>query len=134
MKKLMFVIVILAILTLCVSASFSDDSLNNTTDLTKAISDAQTQNKSVMIVFDQKSCVYCDMLKEDVLANESVKKQLDEDYIVVIVDINEQPDVATKYNIYGTPTVVILDSSSKEVSRIDGYVEADEFLKELSEV
>ena len=134
MKKLMFVMVILAILTLCLSVNFAGEPLNNTTDLTKALDDAHNQNKSVLIVFDQKSCVYCDILKEDTLSDENVKKQLNENYIVVIVDINDQPEIADKYGIYGTPTMVILDSSSKELSRIEGYLGTDEFLKELSEV
>lgn len=131
MKKLIFVFLVLAVLAFTVSSVFAVD---NTTDLEKAIDDAQAQNKSVFIIFDQKSCVYCDMLKENTLTNGDVEKQLDENYIVVIVDINRQPQIAGDYEVFGTPTIVILDSSANETARIEGYVEADELLDTLKEI
>ena len=67
MKKIIIILVVLAILTIGLSANFAANTLNNTTDLNAAISDAQSQNKSIVMIFDQDNCVYCDMLKKDVL-------------------------------------------------------------------
>lgn len=39
-----------------------------------------------------------------------------------------------KYNIAGVPTVLIIDSKGKEVNRITGFIDANEFLKILNEV
>ncbi|MCL5029349.1 MAG: thioredoxin fold domain-containing protein [Bacteroidetes bacterium] len=39
-----------------------------------------------------------------------------------------------KYNIVGVPTVLIINSKGEEVKRITGYVDANEFLKILSNV
>ena len=121
MKKIIIILVVLAILTIGLSANFAANTLNNTTDLNAAISDAQSQNKSIVMIFDQDNCVYCDMLKKDVLSNAQVIDELN----------NEHPELATKYKAYGTPTTVILDSNQHEIGRIEGYVEADEFLKTL---
>ena len=52
-----------------------------------------------VIFFDQASCAYCDMLKNNVLSNSDVQKQLNENYVVLFVDINENPKFADKYRV-----------------------------------
>ena len=105
-----------------------------TTDIDGAVNMSQTENKSLAIIFDSDSCVYCDMLKEDVLSNSDVQKQLNEDYIVLLVNINENPKFADKYKVYGTPTIKFIDSDGRIIHSIDGYVDSGEFLKELKEI
>ena len=122
-----------------VSAVFSADSpivdgLNSTTNFTQALNDAGVQNKTVLLIFDQDSCYYCDLLKKDVLSNANVQKQLEKDFIVVDIDITKQPQIASKYKVMGTPTSVFLDSKGNEVQRIEGYVSAGEFLNLIKEI
>jgi thioredoxin-related protein len=105
-----------------------------TTDIDLAMNAAQSENKSVVIFFDQASCVYCDMLKSNVLSNSDVQKQLNENYVFLLVDINENPKFADKYRVYGTPIIKFIEPSGKVTHEIQGYVEADEFLKELKEI
>ncbi len=128
MKKIIFVLLILTVLALGISANFAADSLTNTTDLNKAISDAQSQNKSILLIFDQNNCYYCDLLKENTLSNKELISKLNDGYITVIVDINKNPQLAAKYQVFGTPTMIFLDSNQKQIGKIDGYVEANEFL------
>ena len=131
MKEIFFVLIILAILTCGISASFAGEHVNNTTDLNKAVEQAHAENKSIMLLFDQKSCYYCDELKEKTLSNSDVISKLNEGYITVIIDINEQPKVASKYKVFGTPTAIFLDSNQKQMGKIEGYVDANEFLNAL---
>lgn len=128
MKKMLFVILVLAILAIGVSADFASDPLKNTTDLNKAVSDANSQNKNILLIFDQESCYYCDLLKEDTLSDDALISELNGNYITVIVDVNDQPQLAAKYQVFGTPTMVFLDSNQNPIGRIEGYVDADEFL------
>lgn len=128
MKKIFFVALILAILAIGVSANFAADSLNNATDLNKAIDDAKSQNKNVMLIFSQDDCYYCDLLKKDTLSNGDVISKLNEGYVTVIVDVNQQPQLAAKYKVFGTPVIVFMDSNQKDIGRIEGYVDANEFL------
>ena len=44
---------------------------------------------------------------------------------------NKDYDLASKYKVLGTPTVVFLDANEKEIHRIDGYVDANGFLDEI---
>lgn len=128
MKKIALILIVLGIFAIAVSANFAQGTLNNTTDFQKAIDDAQKQNKTIMLVFDQKGCYYCDLFKEDVLSNSEVISELNEDYITVIIDVNQQPQLASKYKVYGTPTIVFIDANENQIDRIEGYVDADEFL------
>lgn len=68
------------------------------------------------------------------MADANVQKELDGNYIVVIVDVNAHPDVAEKYNVFGTPTTVVIDPDGNQVYRLEGYEEADKFLDALKEI
>ena len=131
MKKILYVLFVIAILTCSVSVSFAADAINNTTDLNQAVSQAQKDNKTIMLVFDQDGCYYCDLLKKDVLSNNDVISKLNEGFITVVVDINSQPQLAAKYPVVGTPTMIFLDSNQKEINKIEGYVDAGEFLNTI---
>ena len=140
MKKHVLIVLVVAMLTLT-SAVYALDfdgsqisGLNVTTDIEGAFSESQAQNKTLAIIFDQDNCVYCEMFKDDVLSNRDVQNELNEHYIVLFVDINKNPDIATKYNVYGTPTTQFLDSNGKEIYKVEGYVTGDEFLKDLREI
>lgn len=142
MKNLKISFLIILILTVAISASavFSAeyveiaDGLNATTNISQALDNASLENKTVMLVFDQDSCYYCDLLKSDVLSDENVQKQLNENYIVAVSDVNQEPQLAGEFRVVGTPTIVFLDSNASEINRIDGYVPADEFLDFIKEI
>ena len=131
-------VMVLLTLTMAVSAVDFDSGeiqgLNVTTDVDGAFSLAQSQNKTVAIIFDQDSCVYCDMLKDNVLSDKNVQKELNEKCIVLLVDINKNPQTAGKYQVFGTPVVHFVDGNGKTVQKIEGYVESDEFLSALKEI
>ena len=88
MKKYVFIlmaIMLLAVAPAVYSADFENSTipgLNMTTDIDLAMNAAQSENKSVAIFFDQASCAYCDMLKNNVLSNSDVQKQLNENYVM----------------------------------------------------
>lgn len=126
MKKYALITLTILILTTTLAVSAVDfenttiKGLNITTDVDGALSEAQSQNKTIALIFDQDSCVYCEIFKDDVLANRDVQKELNENCIVALVDINKNPDIADKYDIFGTPTVQFLDPNGKEISKIEG--------------
>lgn len=140
MKKYFLISAFVILITLT-SAVYSVDFENNTipglnitTDVDGAFDTSQIENKTVAILFDQESCVYCDMLKEDVLSNPGVQKQLNENFVVVVVDINKNPEIADEYDVYGTPVIQFVDSSGHEITKIEGYVDSNEFLQFLKEI
>ena len=110
------------------------DGLNVSFDLDQSLKDAKLENKTIMIIFDQSSCVYCDMLKENTLTDSKVQEAINEKYIPAIVDINKNPMIASNYDVYGTPTVVFVSGDEEFVYQIDGYLDPEEFLDELKQI
>ena len=110
------------------------DGLNVSFDLEQSLKDAKLENKTVMVIFDQKSCVYCEILKENTLTDPKVQEIINEKYIPTIVDVNKNPMIASNYNVYGTPTVVFVSGDEDFVYQIDGYLDAEEFLDELNQI
>ena len=140
MKKyalILMAVMLLAAVSAVYSADFEDSTvpgLNMTTDIDAAFNASQSESKPVVIIFDQESCVYCDMLKEQVLSNADVQKELNGNYVVLMVDVNKNPDFAAKYDVVGTPIIKFVDSNGKLIDGIDGFVGSDEFIKELKEI
>lgn len=140
MKKyvlILMAVMLLAAVSAVYSADFEDSTvtgLNMTTDIDAAFNASQSESKPVVIIFDQESCVYCDMLKEQVLSNADVQKELNGNYVVLMVDVNKNPDFAAKYDVVGTPIIKFVDSTGKLIDGIDGFVGSDEFIKELKEI
>jgi len=138
--KIYFVAFLILVAAVSTSAVFSEDTfqiaegLNATSNITQALDNATLENKTVMLVFDQDSCYYCDLFKNDVLSDENVQKELNEKYIVAVSDVNHEPQLAGQLRVVGTPTIVFLDSNASEINRIDGYLPADEFLDVIKEI
>ena len=87
-----------------------------------------------MIVFDGAACIYCDYLKEDTLSDSAVQKEINDNYIILITQTSESPELTSQLNIYGTPTTVILDEDGNELGRIEGYETPEEYLAHLKEI
>ena len=131
------VVMLIALTSAVYSVDFEDNTisgLNITTDVEGAFDISQSENKTLAILFDQDSCVYCEMLKDDVLSNPDVQKQLNENFVVLLVDINRNPDIAAEYDVYGTPTIQFIDPNGHEISKIEGYVDSSEFMHALKEI
>lgn len=102
-------------------------------DLEQAFKDAKAHHRNVMIVFDQGTCINCEYLKEKGLRDSKIQKEINENFIILIVDTSSNPELASKLNIYGTPTTVILDENGNELHRTVGYESPSKYLNELKE-
>jgi thiol:disulfide interchange protein DsbD len=94
-----------------------------------------SEKKGVIIDFYADWCIPCKELDALTFSDENVIK-LSEDFVNLKADMTKSlsPEVEAlreKYNIIGVPTVLILDSNLKEVHRITGFVNANEFSKFL---
>ena len=140
MKKyvlIVFAVMLLALTSAVYSIDFDSSQiqgLNITTDIDGALNMAKSENKTVMMVFEKDDCVYCDMFKKDVLSNSDVQNVLNGKCVVLFVDIYKHPDIANKYKVFGTPSIQFLDSNGNELTKIEGYAGADEFLNTLKEI
>lgn len=128
---LLVMAVVLSLMSVnAVSAEDSlENSLNSSDNYEQSLENAKVENKSIVLVFDQKSCSWCEVFKRNTLENQEVIDNLNSKFITVIVDINKNPEVASKYSVYGTPTIIFLDNNANEIERNEGYLPPDEFLE-----
>ena len=103
-------------------------------DLEHAFKDAKAHHRNVMIVFDGAACIYCEYLKEDTLTNAAVQKEINDNYIILITETGQSPELSSQLNIYGTPTTVIFDEDANELGRIEDYEPPEEYLAHLKEI
>ena len=103
-------------------------------DLDQAFKDAKAHHRNVMIVFDGAACIYCDYLKEDTLSDSAVQKEINDNYIILITQTSESPELTSQLKIYGTPTTVIFDENANELGRIEEYEPPEEYLANLKEI
>lgn len=83
-------------------------------------------------------CIPCKELDKLTFSDERVIEKLSS-FDLYKIDMtktmsDETEKVRKKFNILGMPTIIIYNSSGKEVSRLTGFVNADEFLKILNKV
>jgi thiol:disulfide interchange protein DsbD len=83
-------------------------------------------------------CIPCKELDANTFSDERVIA-IANNFVTLKADMTKSlsPDVEVlrnKYNIVGVPTVLIIDSKGKEVQRLTGFVNADEFIKLLRSV
>ncbi len=130
-RILLVMVVVLSLMSVnTISAGNSlENSLNSSDNYEQSLENAKAGNKSIVLVFDQKSCSWCEVFKRNTLENQDIIYQLNSKFITVIVDINKNPEVASKYSVYGTPTIIFLDSNANEIKREAGYIPPDEFLE-----
>jgi thioredoxin-like negative regulator of GroEL len=80
-----------------------------------------------VLKFSAGYCNPCKMLKE-------VIEKSGTDVVVEDIDIEEQVDLAMTYKVRSIPTCVILDDDGKEIDRMVGMMNREQFLQFVSKV
>ncbi len=105
-------------------------SINWKQDYDEAVKEARNAKMPLVVDFYADWCGWCKKLDRDVYTDPDVMK-LSQKFICVKVDGDKHADWGGKYNISGYPTIVFLDSTSKEVNRVTGYEDAKQFLRDM---
>lgn len=100
-------------------------------DLGSALGRASSEGKIVMVDFYTDWCLWCKKLDQSTFADDEVRRALS---AVVPVKLNAEKDgrrEAEHFSVEDYPTILFLDATGKEISRVPGYVPAGPFLEEL---
>ena len=105
----------------------------------------QSNGKPYFLVFSANGCVYCDRLKNLIRDNADVKAFLKDNYAPYYINISYSKthkvefmdksittmDLAQKYGIKPTPTLIFLSSNGKELFSYPGFMPKDKFMRAL---
>jgi thioredoxin-related protein len=94
----------------------------------EALALAAAEDKHVMLYFWADWCQYCARFNSEVLPDEKVGAFLGTDFFSVMINIDEEPELAAKYDARTLPMVVFLDSSGKVAGFLPGFLPPAEFL------
>lgn len=129
--------ILLSALVLAMSASaaeLGDDGLHKTDwmmdtfkDLREDLDEANAEGKRLMVIIEQRGCLYCTKMHEDVFPREEISSMLSDDYFVVqinmfgdteITDFDgealSEKDAVKRWNMMFTPTVMFFPEEVPE--------------------
>ncbi|KAF5072321.1 Thiol:disulfide interchange protein DsbD [anaerobic digester metagenome] len=131
------IIISLLVLVLSIHTLTSNETETNTSsiqwgnDLNQAMEEAKKSNKTIFIDFYADWCSYCGEMDEETFTDPQVKEKLTQNYVLLKVDVDKNPDLSSKYRAYSLPTIVIVDSSGNEIKRIIGYQTPEQLLSQI---
>lgn len=138
-KYFILIIVIVSLLVIAVAVSSLKDnktadnthSLKWGTDLNQSVQESKATNKSIFVDFYADWCAYCREMDEGTYTDPQVKEKLSQNYVLLKVDVDENPSVSSKYQAYSLPTMIIIDPNGNEIKRIIGYQNAEQLLNQI---
>lgn len=101
------------------------------TDYTAALQQARSSEKLVVIDFFATWCGPCKMMDRNTFTDSQVQSSLAE-FVPLKIDVDRQPEVASRYGIEALPTTVVVDSTGKQVTKAVGYLDPKSFLAVLN--
>ena len=128
--KIIFILSLLYVLVpiWAFSTEIGDDGLHKQNwmrdtfkDLREDLDEANMEGKRLVLMFEQRGCIYCSKMHKDVYSRDNVSNYIDENFFVVQLNLHGDLEVtdfdgevlsekamARKWNILFTPTVLYL--------------------------
>jgi len=101
-------------------------------DLTSIpLEQALSSGKPTLAEFGRGVCAPCKAMKPIL---EELAVEYKDKLNVVIVEIDEHPDLTNQYRIMAIPTQILFDSSGKEIARHMGFCAKEEIIAQLQKM
>jgi thioredoxin-related protein len=127
MKKI-FALIAFLLAAPVVAADLGDDGLHKpewlrTTfkDMAEDLEEANTEGKRLLIIFEQRGCIYCTKMHEEIFPLPEITKIIEENYFVVqmnlfgdeeVIDFDgttmSEKDMAVRWGVVFTPTMMFM--------------------------
>ena len=104
------------------------------TSLDNGIKQAVNQSKPVFLYFRSETCYWCIKFEEEALSDKIIIEILNNNFVLISIDTFKQKNVSANLNVRSTPYMIFFTQDGDEISRIPGYIPADEFLVQLNDV
>ncbi len=97
---------------------------------------ANTANKPIIVFFTGKWCVPCHIMERKVLADQQVESTIQAGFIPVMIDLADPQAAETvrHYQVFGTPTTIIIDPHGNILKRVDDGMDKAAFLEVIGKL
>ena len=116
------------------AATMGDDGLHKAEwmhetfkDMSEDLADAEAEGKRLLVIWEQRGCVYCDKMHKEVFPRPEIARMIKDNYFVVQLNLHgdievtdfdgetlSEKDMARKWGILFTPTVMFLPEEVAE--------------------
>lgn len=98
--------------------------------LAAALARAKMENKQVVIFFTNKSCSWCQRMKQEVLPTSEVKTALTR-FIFIEIDIDKDQKTADQWDVTALPTHLVVTAEEKKIKSKVGWMSAGDYVSWL---
>jgi uncharacterized protein len=95
---------------------------------------AKTNRKFVLLDGTAEWCRPCRAMDETTYRHPEVRKLIDEHFVAIRVNIDENPDVQKLYADWGWPATVVFSPDAAELGKYQGYIGPEELVGILRKV
>ena len=85
------------------------------TDFAQAQQHAQSTDQPILVYFWSEDCQYCQEFNDQLQGNANLQNAAD-DYVMVSANYVEAEELRSKYEVSGTPTIVVLSPDGEQVT------------------
>lgn len=86
-----------------------------------AFAQARAEHKLVLLELEAVWCHWCHVMDEKTWSNAQVAAAVRAGYVPVRVDQDARPDLASRYQDFGWPAIIILDADGRDLVKRAGY-------------
>lgn len=99
-----------------------------------AFAQARAENKLVLLELEAVWCHWCHVMDARTWSDPEVAAAVHAGYVPLRVDHDARPDLATRYQDYGWPAIIILDADGRDLVKRAGYQAPEGMLALLAAV
>jgi thiol-disulfide isomerase/thioredoxin len=123
---------LLAVLMFAVSGALHGVELPWQFEYDKALEEAKSQQKPVLLDFTASWCGPCRMMETTTFADRNLQAEL-RSYTLVKIDMDSNPELVGKYAVRAIPACIVLNQFGEKVAANVGYMNASAFSQWLAQ-
>lgn len=98
----------------------------------EAFAEAKAQRRLILIHGAAEWCHWCHVMEETTYRHPEVGKLIRDRFVAIRVDVDARPDIEERYDEWGWPATIILDSEAQELAKYRGYLKPKDLLELLA--
>ena len=114
------------------AADFATDAVSWRTSFADAQKESQSTGRPMLVDFTASWCPPCKVMKQQTWTDPNVIAKANSLFIPVLIDVDEQPDVAKQFGIKAVPTIKVLSGGSELYS--GNFHTSGQLLEAMSEL
>lgn len=104
------------------------EKLNYVSSYPEALKLAKKHKREILLYFGAEWCSFCKKMKNETILNKEVTTKLCKEYVVCLIDVDQDKTTTNKYSVSGIPTYMVVNSQETILIRDSGFKAPANFL------